>query len=728
MIQIKQRKILINHRPELILSGEIHYFRLPVECWQDRLDKLKATGCNTVASYIPWLCHEPVQGTFDLSGQTRPELNLKAFIDLCQANGLWFIARPGPFVMAELKNEGIPYWVYETYPDIIPVGWDGKPVPTRTVDYLAQDFLAAVHNWYAAVMPILAERLQPRGGPIIALQLDNEIGMLSWCSNTPDLTDALLDDCVGWLKTRYDHKTLQQRYPFSLEIPLRYRSALRSPQESWVLRWMRDLGYYMRDRTARYVAVLQHYAEEQGIAGVPFFINIHGTGGGRGLTYPVGISQLYPAYTQSDQYLAGTDYYFGNLSGDNVQDIHLCNAYTLASQLRDQPLCSLEFECGDGDYGSMQANRLDPSALELKLRLCLAQGHKLINLYLFSGGYNYLYSPAPGDGDDRIAITGECHGVAAPVKPDGRTGYAYESLKKTLEAVVAESAYWAESGEEYDALVTGFIPDYYLTEFCYPGSARQASLIDNLKANRAYGSWESLLRAILLAGYRYPALDIQNQPLPARQDQVLVLPSARYMDEAIQTKLADWLTQGGSLLLYGEVPQFDMEGEPCLILAERLGVRIKATRHAGDGVYLSLQRDGWAAPGPGVRTHFAQTFEGTALTPLLRLHDSLEVTGFATDTGRGAAIVLATAYPCDVDFFRTALEKLGVSPALRHDCQERGLFMTTTCHPHSGRRLHIINLDNFEKTFRVWWQGEALRAGSCFQLAAREYKAYEMAS
>ena len=51
-------------------------------------------------------------------------------------------------------------------------------------------------------MPILAARLQPAGGPVIGVQLDNEIGMLAWISNCPDLTDALLADLLRWCMER----------------------------------------------------------------------------------------------------------------------------------------------------------------------------------------------------------------------------------------------------------------------------------------------------------------------------------------------------------------------------------------------------------------------------------------------------------------------------------------------------------------------------------------------
>ena len=94
------------------MAGEVHYFRVARSQWADRLDKLLEVGCTCVASYIPWLFHELPDGTIDLTGRTRPERDLGAFIDLCTERDLTFFARPGPFIMAELKNEGLQYRLY----------------------------------------------------------------------------------------------------------------------------------------------------------------------------------------------------------------------------------------------------------------------------------------------------------------------------------------------------------------------------------------------------------------------------------------------------------------------------------------------------------------------------------------------------------------------------------------------------------------------------------------
>lgn len=104
MARLENRRFIVDGKPALVLSGEVHYFRLNQDEWEDRIRKTKAAGCNAVASYIPWLWHEERSGQIDLEGRTRRERDLGLFIDLCKKNGLWFIARPGPYVMAEVKN------------------------------------------------------------------------------------------------------------------------------------------------------------------------------------------------------------------------------------------------------------------------------------------------------------------------------------------------------------------------------------------------------------------------------------------------------------------------------------------------------------------------------------------------------------------------------------------------------------------------------------------------
>ncbi|RLQ96616.1 beta-galactosidase [Falsibacillus albus] len=721
MIEIKEKQIIIDGKPQIIMCGEIHYYRLKRSEWQDRIDKLKLAGCNAVASYVPWLIHEPVEGQIDLSGKTRPELDLAAYIDLCTENGLYFFVRPGPFVMAEMKNEGLPYWIYEKYPEIIPVCWNGQQATTKTVDYMHPGFLQECKRWYKSVMEVVSPRLQTNGGSIIGLQLDNEIGMLSWASNCPDLTDFVLDDFFVWLDERYGRDEVAARYPINLKEIEKRNESVRSPKEEFAPALMKDLGYYMRHRFAKYVAELRGYAEEYGVKDIPFVVNIHGTSNLRGLTFPIGISQLYESYTQGPGYLSGSDIYFGDLTMGTFQDLYIINAMMDAVHTPDQPLTSVEFNCGDGNFGDNYGGRYDPSAADLKTRMSIAQGNRLLNYYLFAGGTNYRMEEKRGDGNDRIAFTGERHGFAAPVSPEGKLNYTFPRMARAIKTIMAVEEKAAVMNEERDPVSFAFIPDYFMTEYQYPESEQMKEIASNLEGNRAGSAWENVGRAMLLGGYRFGSTDIQNNPLSVETTPVLVLPSARYMSSEIQEKLTLYLEDGGGLLLYGEIPQYDMEGNDCTILADALGVRVTGVHRDFDHNYLSLYAENWAAPRPEVRTYFAQVFTaGEKAAPLLKVYKTDEICAADIPVGKGRAVIMATSYSCDISFIKEIIERLGASARYSHDCEEHGVFLTTTANEEGERFIHLLNLDGFDKTFRIFENGQPLFDGEPIMLQSRD--------
>ena len=76
----------LDGKPFQIISGAIHYFRIVPEYWQDRLEKLKAMGCNTVETYIPWNMHEPKKGEFHFEGMLDIERFIKTAQDLGQCH------------------------------------------------------------------------------------------------------------------------------------------------------------------------------------------------------------------------------------------------------------------------------------------------------------------------------------------------------------------------------------------------------------------------------------------------------------------------------------------------------------------------------------------------------------------------------------------------------------------------------------------------------------------
>ena len=88
-----------------------------------------------------------------------------------------------------------------------------------------------------------------------------------------------------------------------------------------------DLGAYHRDRYATYLRRLrERRPSDHGVDGVPFLVNLHGTGEGRGRTFPIGISQLSQAYAGVPQMTSGSDHYLGELTVENVPDLYVMNA------------------------------------------------------------------------------------------------------------------------------------------------------------------------------------------------------------------------------------------------------------------------------------------------------------------------------------------------------------------------------------------------------------------
>ena len=141
-----------------ILSGAMHYFRIPREYWYDRLLKLKECGFNTVETYTAWNLHEEREGEFNFSG----ELDIAEFIRTAKELGLKVILRPGPYICAEWEFGGFPAWLLK-YDDI----------SLRCNDPV---FISKVERYFNELLPRVKPYLASNGGNIIMLQIENEYG------------------------------------------------------------------------------------------------------------------------------------------------------------------------------------------------------------------------------------------------------------------------------------------------------------------------------------------------------------------------------------------------------------------------------------------------------------------------------------------------------------------------------------------------------------------------
>ncbi|QMS85058.1 beta-galactosidase [Candidatus Xianfuyuplasma coldseepsis] len=697
-ITYHKKQFLIDGKPRLLLFAEFHYYRTSPDKWQEKIDLIKASGVHGIASYIPWLIHEYHENDFDFEGRYHPENNLIGFLDLIAQNDLYFIARPGPFIMAEMKNDGIPFWVYEKYPDVVPVSWFNKPSTTVTLDYLAPDFLRLSKRYYSKVIPIISKHQYPEGNTL-AIQLDNEIGMLPWVSNNPDLTDNVLTDFYQYLVDTYDHH-LGKRYSF-IHTPMDdFIEHVRFPQQEYVHKLHQDLGQYNRIRYSRYVEYLADYATEYGFDKGLFVINIHGCSAGRAVPYPIGISQLYQSYRNKPRFISGSDHYLRDVDVPHFTDAYILNRLTEASNGEDQPLTSLEFSAGDGDYGNSYSSRYKTSRIDFMTRMFVALNNRILNYYSFVGGRNYRLEDNLDDGNNRIATTGEEHGFAAPISPNGEKSYTWLRMQDVMHLVRAHENHLATQSLVDDGLEYVFDPDYFMTEYHTPNLDNE--IFHNLEMHRSWDMWDNVLKPLLLLNYHFKATNIKDDPLTPQS--VLLVPSARFMSQESQQKIVNHLQQGGKMILFGEVPQYDLEYNPCTLIQDYL--ELKNPHYFEPKGYRfrpSIIAKNLAEGRAELHRNYYQTFSvENPSSVFFEVYHNHQACGFHIKKDMSESIVITTRYRADLELYKRFMDTLGVSRHMHHDYElYHGIFMAKTVNDDGVEYNHLLNLDDFDKSFTL---------------------------
>ncbi len=157
-LQIQGNQFVLRGKPFQILSGELEYTRIPQADWRDRLNKVKAMGLNTITVYVFWNAHEKTPGVYDFSGQD----DVAEYVREAQQAGLWVVLRPGPYVCAEWDLGGYPPWLLKD--------------PTMLLRSSQPAYLDAARRWMMRLGQELAPLQASQGGPILAVQVENEYG------------------------------------------------------------------------------------------------------------------------------------------------------------------------------------------------------------------------------------------------------------------------------------------------------------------------------------------------------------------------------------------------------------------------------------------------------------------------------------------------------------------------------------------------------------------------
>ncbi len=582
--RVGKQALILNGKETFLYSGEVHYFRIPRRYWAKHLQALADAGCNAVSTYVPWSWHEFEEGRFDVTGRTHSERDVAGFVDLAAKHGLFVTVKPGPYVMAETTDQGIPRWVARKYPDTLALDENGKPWGDAFIAFASETLREKSAKWLEFfARRVVVPRQARRQGAVIMMQLCNEIGMFQWLGARGDYSAASL---AAWQRYLRKHYPDINRLARLLDRELNDYADVRPPHENCETR--REFVLYRiwhdfhRWLYADYVKFLDRTLRGAGVA-VPFFTNVGGWVFGRAHEFPLNGTFHRETVKVQPDVLYGLDHIPEFVSPLNVHDGIIANQTAAELQRRRGPLYSAELQCGSREHGV----ETYPGELGLFYRLCVIHGLTAMNFYMFAQGRNP-----------------KGRGV------DGPMFYWYNAVNYKAErqptySTIQELGEWLEANGDY--LVTtrrptsfgvGFYPYLYETEFLVPILGKGTKLnagklglhLDPVDfRNRAY--FDGVLRLLVKKSVPFDLADLTMRPVKELLEyRTLVVLSNEIMDAETQKKLVAYAKAGGKLVIFPLLPSCDRDFKPCRILEDAIGCRL-GERCASNRIYMDGLKD-----------------------------------------------------------------------------------------------------------------------------------------
>lgn len=564
-LRIKEDSFCLDDQKVFLLSGEIHYFRIKRELWDKHLEAAKEAGLTTVSTYVPWAWHEEEEGIFDFDGKTCPEKDLLGWLQRCQAHGLHCIVKPGPFILAEFRGAGLPDWFVEKFADQVKMRKrNGDIVKSDGVNLFHPIFLEKVSLWYDQIMPLISEMESSKGGPVIMMQICNEIGVFSWLAHQANYGNGVKERFVNFLKNKFS--TIAElnslwRTDYSdysqVELPpdgkLPYASkGDRSRDYEWHLFWRTYYGDYLR--------MLAKMARDRGVT-VPFYHNLPGWIYGSGYEFPVNITMYEDLFEDKSEIFFGVDHIPEFLSYRNMHDDRIINDITRAMQ-GNKPLFAAEFQSGSREYHVVT----NPREMELFYKASVANGLVGWNYYMFSQGRN----------PKRKGYSGETFYWFNPLTPEAERTSAFPLVKR-MNSIIKTSESFIVNAKRKAEICVLFYPPYYATELERPETGA-SNLQFNASSIRRPAYFDGLLKVLHVLNIDYDMVDLTKATSDnlSNYKQVWAF-STDEMKAKDQETLVKYTEAGGNLVIFPYLPNREMSQKHCTILQDALQIHPSGT-------------------------------------------------------------------------------------------------------------------------------------------------------
>jgi hypothetical protein len=382
-VEVDRHSLLIDGQRRLIRSGSLHYFRLPAErLWRDRLEQFRSAGLNAVTLTYPWSYHSRGPGEFDFTDIR----NVDRLHEMIEEAGLFLIARPGPYVCAELDMGGLPAWLLRDSSMVL------RCRTTEGFTY-SREFVAAAREWFTEIVPRFAKH--PK---LLLVQMENEYAVPGPYSRfSGDLADLL----VRWFGAGG-----------ALRL-LRVRLARRETDDALA---GRERG---RGQTSRYMRELYESLREFGVE-VPISHNDASAVWRRQMDADLLSLDRHPVTSFEVDWRDDPRCFDGFLFDESALEAHR----------EDNPQYYAELQAGAFDrwggvgYETIR-ERLGAEVVENVTKAALAERATLWNYSMLCGGITWGYMGSPD-----VYSSYDC---GAPIGESGGMGPAYQALVRLNE-------------------------------------------------------------------------------------------------------------------------------------------------------------------------------------------------------------------------------------------------------------------------------------------------------
>jgi beta-galactosidase len=557
---IKGDSFYLNDKKVFLNSGEIHYFRIKRELWDKHLEAAREAGLTTVSTYVPWAWHESEESVFDFDGTSCPERDLKSWLQRCQAHGLYCIVKPGPFILAEFRGAGLPDWFMDRYREEVKMrNSKGEIFPSDGVSLFNKKYLEKVTLWYDKIMPFLSEREISKGGPVIMMQICNEIGVFSWLAKQADYGNAVKDRFISYLSHKFtsitevnnlwgtDYKDFAHvELPPDGKLPYASKGD-RGRDYEWHCFWRTYYGDYLR--------MLAGMARDRGIT-VPLYHNLPGWIYGNGYEFPVNITMYEDLFGDKSEILFGVDHIPEFFSYRNMHDDRIINDITFAMQ-GNKPMFAAEFQCGSREYHVVT----NPREMEFFYKASIANGLTGWNYYMFSQGQN----------PSRKGYSGRTFYWFNPLTTEGEHTSAFPLVKRMSKIVKTSESLIVNARRKAEVCVL-FYPPYYATELERPVE-RECELQFTPSAIRRPAYFDGLLKILQVLNIDYDMIDLSKVSAETLSiyKQVWAF-STDEMNAREQQTIVDYTKAGGNCVLYPYLPDRENSQKPCTIIRDALSM------------------------------------------------------------------------------------------------------------------------------------------------------------